>query len=657
MQDNTKGSIYDFIFIGMGASSCLMLKSLFKRGLLYNKRVLVVEKDSKNVNDRTFCFWAQPDESIVTDLSDLITQSWGSVTHHAEGIISMLPYRYYYIKGIDLYNEAKSICEEVDATWKLDAVDEIGRDEKGSFVVISKECIYSAHVFDSRPPKYLPIKFPKVHLNQSFIGWFISHDGQHGNEDTLTLMDFSVPQLGNTQFMYILPFDQNTALVELTRFGDNQLTEEEAYPILEAYIQSRFGEFSILSTEEGSIPMTNAKPDVKDMEDVTLLGARGGMIKPSTGYAFKRMYTFAKQWKTESLTKSKDIGKERFEWYDGLLLYILSIWPYKGSQIFTQLFAKVPLARVILFLEEKTHWKQEVSIFSKLPVWLFIKTLVITQFHLFRPLLILLFIVVLNVNGPADGLQESIGWIVLLVGMILVGFPHGALDHVIEQMSESNTQLLKFISKYLILMAMMGLLWWWSSPLALLVFLLFSIWHFGQADGVYWEMSPIVSLIWGGSVLLFILGTHSQESSDILRTLGYLGTVPNIPIWYGLPWLGLAIWRRNLNWILTILWLALTTNLPLVMAFGFYFIGQHSTVGWLHLKRSFKVSHVQMWTKALPFQLGAWIFLAAFYFFNDQIAALSSVSPWSIFFIFISCVSWPHIMVMHRFYLKYTGNL
>ena len=71
----------------------------------------------------------------------------------------------------------------------------------------------------------------------------------------IDLMDFGVDQQGHTQFMYVLPFSTGKLLVELTRFGLEPITPEEAEPLLNQYIAQRFGDFQIIETEAGCIPM------------------------------------------------------------------------------------------------------------------------------------------------------------------------------------------------------------------------------------------------------------------------------------------------------------------------------------------------------------------------------------------------------------------
>jgi len=77
--------------------------------------------------------------------------------------------------------------------------------------------------------------------------------------------------------------------------------------------------------------------------------------------------------------------------------------------------------------------------------------------------------------------QSIIGYSILLVGMIAVGLPHGAVDHLISSKG-LNTQITpKFVLTYLGLMTVMGVLWFIFPNATLLTFLLFSALHFGQA--------------------------------------------------------------------------------------------------------------------------------------------------------------------------------
>ena len=65
-------------------------------------------------------------------------------------------------------------------------------------------------------------------LQQHFLGWTITTPTPTFKADEIVFMDFDIPQKNTTQFMYILPFSPNKALVEYTLFSP-QLLEKSAY--------------------------------------------------------------------------------------------------------------------------------------------------------------------------------------------------------------------------------------------------------------------------------------------------------------------------------------------------------------------------------------------------------------------------------------------
>jgi lycopene beta-cyclase len=170
------------------------------------------------------------------------------------------------------------------------------------------------------------------------------------------LMDFEVAQDGFTQFMYVLPFSSNKALVELTRFGSEILNESAAEQQLKDYIQKYFGEFKKLSVEIGCIPMSNAQIINENLKDVVSLGARNYKVKPSTGYAFKNMYDQACElvdvlnFKEAKVLNVQHVNalQGRFAFYDSLLLHILQHKPHRGKKIFQSLFIYFLLKKVIV---------------------------------------------------------------------------------------------------------------------------------------------------------------------------------------------------------------------------------------------------------------------------------------------------------------------
>jgi len=191
--------------------------------------------------------------------------------------------------------------------------------------------------------------------------------------------------------------------------------------------------------------------------------------------------------------------------------------------------------------------------------------------------------------------------------MITVGIPHGAVDHLLVSGTWNQRKAPLFILRYLLLAGMIGVLWFWMPQIALIVFLLYSLWHFGETDGKSWDFDCMTSLLWGISVLLYILGTHFDETNTILTSIGSIALPFAIPVWFLTPWLLWAVYQKQPSLFLTTIFLILSSQIPLLFAFGIYFIGQHSFTGWKHLKIYLHRESKDIWIQSLPFHIGAWI--------------------------------------------------
>ena len=110
--------------------------------------------------------------------------------------------------------------------------------------------------------------------------------------------------------------------------------------------------------------------------------------------------------------------------------------------------------------------------------------------------------------------------------------------------------------------------------------------------------------------------------------------------------LGVSRYFKSYRMLSLVAVLFVSQWLPLVVAFGIYFIFHHSYNGWSHLKSSLGKSNLELFKNALPFNVGAFA-LFLFFFLNQDASLESNVS---LFFVFISCISFPHILCMHRFY-------
>jgi Brp/Blh family beta-carotene 15,15'-monooxygenase len=392
------------------------------------------------------------------------------------------------------------------------------------------------------------------------------------------------------------------------------------------------------------------------------MGAKANMLKSTTGYAFHAMaedaLVQAEAIKNQQIAKRK-APKKRFVFYDRLLLKILSESPENGKKIFETLFKNVSSTKVLGFLREKTNIYNEISIFSKLPILLFLKMALKDLAFRLSTLPVLFwpfFFTVFSIFALKNNFQY-LTYIILAIGFLSVGLSHGALDHLTAKRITNKKQLVYFILEYLFKGILLGLLWFVFPDLALLFFIVYSAWHFGQADFIEWKLKHSgQSFIWGLVVLFSILFFHFGELEYVL------GQIPNLKLsqlinkassvqlfvmQISTVFAGLFLALKNKSKFIffTLAYILLTSFLPLLTSFGIYFVLQHSLHGWLHLSTGLNKTSSTLWINSLPFSLGGALLIFAFIFSADSKYV-------GIFFIILSCLSLPHVLSMDSFYRK-----
>lgn len=625
----------------MGAGNSLLLMQLHVRGLLQGKTIGILDPDSKRSKDRTFCFWATDEEIERFALRPLISKSWDDCRAGGADAQPLAPFRYHHVSGLDVYNHVREILAGYEHEWIAAAF----RGEEGLPIQTETRIIHAGKVYDSRPPKFREPAAGEAHLKQSFLGWEISTENDAFNPDCFVMMDFSVEQQEATQFMYVLPFDRRHALVECTRFGLEPIDEKEAAGLLQDYITRHYGAFRIHEEERGSIPMCSAETEPVYASEVWIpTGARAGNLKPSTGYSFMNSCRHAVALAENQKSPGTSI---RYRFYDRLLLKILEQQAAQGKRIFERLFCKVPATRVLRFLSEEVSFREELGILSSLPKSLFIRAAlrdVLGRMNLMNllPWLLTGALLLLHWLG-----LEAIGMGLLITGLLVIGLPHGAIDHLLETGKLQTPIRAGFILKYLAASALMGAVWFLNPVAGLIIFLLYSSWHFGETefsrreDGPGWR-----SFLWGLAMLGLILLSHLAELNQVLREL-HIPALPEFMQSFG--WVCLALYlfmggTRGLSgW-----YLIPALALPLLQAFGVFFIADHSAKSAVHLMKGFKANRAVLYRKALPFTMGA--IALGLLFFSGALPNAGDTT--GLFFIFLSCLSFPHVLAMHRFYQR-----
>ena len=100
-------------------------------------------------------------------------------------------------------------------------------------------------------------------------------------------MDFDVEQEPNgVQFIYVLPFAPDHALVEHTSFARGGMAPHKRQRAIRQFLDC---EHEVLRQERGRLPMTTVRLPSARSERTVAIGVAGGALRASSGYAFTRV--------------------------------------------------------------------------------------------------------------------------------------------------------------------------------------------------------------------------------------------------------------------------------------------------------------------------------------------------------------------------------
>lgn len=192
-------------------------------------------------------------------------------------------------------------------------------------------------------PPYLdsrPLQAPKGSLLQHFIGHHITTKSPCFAPDCAILMDFRCDQSQGLHFIYLLPTSPTKALIESTLFTDTLLDDAFYETAISDYLNRfyQITDYDIRAKERGVIPLADCRDRALPSHAI---GARGGALRPSSGYAFSFIQKQALQivddyqkqgrWHAKSPLSARDL------WMDRVFLSVLSQRPDLSISLFLAL--------------------------------------------------------------------------------------------------------------------------------------------------------------------------------------------------------------------------------------------------------------------------------------------------------------------------------
>ena len=370
---------YDYIIAGAGAAGLSLLTRMIGRPFFREKKILLIDREEKIRNDRTWCFW----EKDAGFFQPVVYREWEKLWFHGEGydaLTNIHPYHYKLIKGIDFYKYCFGrIHNAPNVTVRYGKIDHIVSTDAGTWIETSGEKIHADYIFSSIIPVNTRSAEDEIRLLQHFKGWFIETTSPVFDPVAATLMDFRVPQTDGTTFVYVMPFSPTAALVEYTLFSHEVLPQDVYDNALRTYISGilNINSYNITEEEFGIIPMTSRIFPAR-LNNIIYLGTAGGQTKPSSGYTFSFIQRHSEQLikaleETGKPLPVNDFSLKRFRLYDHTLLDILANKKMEGAKIFTTLFSRNSMSDVLQFLDNETSLSQEMRLVSVLPTRLFLR--------------------------------------------------------------------------------------------------------------------------------------------------------------------------------------------------------------------------------------------------------------------------------------------
>lgn len=392
---------YDYVLAGGGGAGLSLALALVERQTLSKARILVVDRERKGANDRTWCFWAR----TPLPFADIAHRSWDKLRFIGGGHdldLDLDPYRYQMLRSSDFYRHA---LERLAAAGNVDMLQaEVdGMEDEGLRVSVrlraagggpgvppgdspvarlsGDRVVTADYVFDSTwDYGRFSVDEAKYHnLKQHFLGRVIRAPRDVFDPERATMFDFRTPQEGVMRFVYTMPSNRREALVEFTLFSYELLSPQEYDRRVNDYIRDIIGleRWEVLEEESCIIPMTDYPFDRRPSPRVLRTGTKGGRVKASTGYAFARMQRDSEAI-AESLVRHGhpfDLPRTpaRYRLFDSILLQVLYRNGDRAEEVFSALFSKNPVQRIFRFLDEDDDRGENLRLMSTVPLALFTK--------------------------------------------------------------------------------------------------------------------------------------------------------------------------------------------------------------------------------------------------------------------------------------------
>lgn len=373
---------YTYIIAGAGMSGLSMAYYLDQSDLVYDTILIIDQIDKKQV-EKSWCYWSEKQEEFDAQADQHWDHLWFHTHANKSSKLSIAPFRYHRINSKTWENHVKSrLAKNPKIHWinaeitnfSYQGVHAVVETDNGNFRSTKK-------IFDSISPYPCDPQNPKE-LKQHFVGLTIESNFPVFETDAAHLFDFRIAFTPACEFMYVLPSDSRTALIEHTFFSGTLLNHAEYVAKIKDYLLAYYGlgedDYLLIGEEAGIIPMNVSSELAQNLHaKIIKIGTSGGFVKASTGYSFLRTQRIIKQMVHNMEQKAWNnyvVPQNPFKtWMDRVLIQVLVDQKIKGNEVFEAMFAKNPPQRMLSFLDEQTSIWEDLRMMQTVPIIPFIQ--------------------------------------------------------------------------------------------------------------------------------------------------------------------------------------------------------------------------------------------------------------------------------------------
>ncbi len=374
-------SRYDYIVAGAGASG-LSLAAGMSGPAFTDKKILVVDDRLDAGNTKTWCFWCEG----PPPWPELICRTWNCAEVGVNGKVirdRLHSHSYHCIRSGDFRTNLLSRLEGDERFDLLEKKVTALEGDAEEARLYTDEGVYRAdYIFQSCfNPREDSRSSPM--LKQHFLGWEVLSSRKTFESDRFVLMDFDQALREGIAFVYLLPWSDESALVEYTVFSERTLPARTYEEKIERYLADRYdmnlSDYKVTRTEKGTIPMDPRGYPRWYAPRILNMGMKGGLTKASSGYTFYRIQQHCSNILDRLQKGSPPVPASgspfRFFAYDLWLLQIMKDNPRQALRIFEALFSRNSFDDLFRFLSEKSSFGEDLRIMASVPPRPFLKAI------------------------------------------------------------------------------------------------------------------------------------------------------------------------------------------------------------------------------------------------------------------------------------------